>query len=123
MQKKLRRVFMVKRVSVAAFLGVLCGVICMALASYNAPLPWPIKMQIITNRALMGVAIGVSALKMKWWVHGLLMGLLFSLPLGFSSMMAMGLTPTLLFTVTVILGMVYGLIIELFTTVVFKAES
>ena len=114
---------MVRRVSIATILGLLCGVVCMTLASYNAPLPWAIKLQIITNRALIGFAIGISALKMKWWIHGLLLGLLFSLPLGFSSMMAMGLTPTLLFLFTVVLGMVYGLIIELFTTVVFKAEA
>jgi hypothetical protein len=114
---------MLRRISIATFLGLLCGVVCMALASYNAPLPWAIKMQIISNRTLIGLAIGVSALKMKWWIHGLLMGLLFSLPLGFSSMMAMGYTPTILFFMTVLLGMVYGLIIELFATVVFKAEA
>ena len=114
---------MIRRISIATFLGLLCGVVCMALASSNSPFPLAIKMQIIANRALIGFAIGISALKMKWWIHGLLMGLLFSLPLGFSSMMAMGLTPTLLFLMTVLLGMLYGLIIELFTTVVFKAEA
>lgn len=114
---------MVKRIAITTFLGLLCGVVCMALASSGSQLPGAIKMQIIANRTLIGFAIGISALKMKWWIHGLLMGLLFSLPLGFSSMMAMGFTPTLLFLMTVLLGMGYGLIIELFASVVFKAGA
>jgi len=112
-----------KRITIATIFGLICGLICMMLASFNAPLPWAIKMQILANRTLIGFAIGISALKMKWWLHGLLMGFVFSLPLGFSSMFASGPSPFLLFSMTVFLGVVYGLIIEVFVSVVFKAKA
>jgi hypothetical protein len=114
---------MVKRISVATFIGLICGVICMMLASSNAPIPWAIKMQILANRTLIGLAIGISALKMKWWLRGPLLGFVFSLPLGFSSMMASGYAPIWMFTITVLMGIIYGFIIDLFTTVVLKAEA
>lgn len=114
---------MAKRVTVATIFGLICGIICMWLASRNAPIPWAIKMQILANRTLIGFAIGISALKMKWWIHGPLMGLVFSLPLGFSSMMAIGFSPIWMFLITVLMGVIYGLIIELFTTVVLKAGA
>jgi hypothetical protein len=112
-----------KRITIATIFGLICGVICMMMAASNAPIPWAIKMQIITNRTLIGLAIGISVLKMKWWLHGILIGFVFSLPLGFSSMMASGYAPIWLFSITVLLGVVYGLIIEVFTSVVFKAKA
>jgi len=71
----------------------------------------------------MGFAIGISCLKMKWWLHGPLMGFIFSLPMGFSGMMAVGYSPIWMLSATVIMGIIYGVIIELFTTVVFKAKG
>jgi hypothetical protein len=54
------------------------------------------------------------------------MGLLFSLPLAFSSLMAPE-NPDFgrgaLFFWSVVLGMIYGLLIELITTVIFKARQ
>jgi hypothetical protein len=118
--EKLRRVFMEKRIIIATIFGFLCGVVCMA---FNGAVPLAVKMQILASRTLIGFAIGISGLKMKWWLHGLLIGLIFSVPLGFSSVFASALSPYLLFSITVLLGMVYGLIIELFTTVIFKANA
>lgn len=112
-----------KRITIATIFGLICGVICMMLSTSNAPIPLAIKMQILANRTLIGLAIGISVLKMKWWIHGPLMGLVFSLPLGFSSMMATGFSPIWMFSITVLMGIIYGFIIELFTTVVFKAKA
>ena len=53
------------------------------------------------------------------------MGLVFSLPLAFSGLMAPESTEYSkvgMFLWTVILGMVYGLLIEVITSVVFKAK-
>ena len=114
-----------KRVTIATIFGVICGFICMFLASSDGQLPWALSVSIVTGRTLIGIAIGISALKMKWWLHGPIMGVIFSIPMGFSSMLGAGVkfSPAMLFTMTVVMGLIYGFIIELFTTVVFKAKA
>ncbi len=112
-----------KRITIATIFGLLCGVVCMMLASSNAPLPLAIKLQILASRTVMGFAIGISILKIKWWLHGPLLGLIFSLPMGFSGMMAVGYSPVWMLSATLVMGIIYGFVIELFTTVVFKAKA
>ena len=79
------------------------------------------------ERTLIGVAIGISCLTLGHWsVHGLIMGMLFSIPLAFSGLMAPE-NPEFgragLFAWTIVLGMIYGLLIELVTSVLFKAKN
>lgn len=53
------------------------------------------------------------------------MGIIFSLPLAFSGLMAPEnpeYSKTSIFISTIVLGMVYGLLIELITSVLFKAK-
>jgi len=116
---------MVKRVAVATIFGLICGIICWFLSSSEGQLPWALSISIVTGRMLIGVAIGISALKITWWLHGPIMGLVFSIPMGFSSMLGAGgqYSPNMLFVMTVVIGIIYGFIIELFTTVVFKAKA
>ena len=117
-----------KRVIVATGSGVLFGFVCFGLAaSSSGALPLPVVFQIIASRTLIGFAIGISSLSLiHWSVHGLFMGLLFSLPLGFSGLMAPDnpeFTKTAMWVWTVVLGMIYGLLIELITSVFFKARQ
>jgi hypothetical protein len=117
-----------KRLTVATLSGVFFGFVCLSLAA-SAPgqLPWPVACQIVAERTLMGVAIGISCLTLGHWsVHGLIMGMLFSIPLAFSGLMAPE-NPEFgrasLFAWTIVLGMIYGLLIELITSVFFKARK
>ena len=117
-----------KRVAIAALSGLLFGFICYSLASSGpGELALPIALQIIASRTLIGVAIGISCLSLGHWsVHGLVMGFLFSLPLAFSGLMAPEnpeFTKTSMFVWTIVLGMVYGLLIEVITSVFFKARQ
>ena len=117
-----------KRVIVATLSGVLFGLVCFSLASSSAgALPWPVSVQIIVSRTLIGFAIGISSLSLGHWaVHGLVMGLVFSLPLAFSGLMAPEteeFSKTAMWVWTVVLGMVYGLLIEVITSVLFKARQ
>jgi hypothetical protein len=85
----------------------------------------PIKLQIIFSRTLIGFAIGISSLKMHWTLHGLFMGLLFSLPLAFSGLMAPetpDFSASTMFISTVVMGMIYGFLIDLITSLAFKAK-
>ena len=117
-----------KRVAVATLSGVLFGFVCYGLASSGAgELAWPIAVQIILSRTLIGVAIGISCVCLHHWsIHGLVMGLIFSLPLSFSGLMAPEspeFSTAAMFISTVVLGMVYGLLIEVITSLVFKART
>jgi hypothetical protein len=118
----------VKRVTVATLSGVLFGFVCYGLASMGSEeLAWPVAVQIIVSRTLIGFAIGISCLTVVHWsLHGLLMGLLFSIPLAFSGLMAPAspdYSTTEMFVWTIVLGMVYGLLIEVITSAIFKAKA
>ena len=118
---------MAKRVIVASLSGVLFGFVCWSLASSGPePIPWAASVQIVLSRTLIGFAIGISCLSaIHWAIHGPLMGLLFSLPLAFSGFMAPEnpqFTHVQMFVSTILLGMVYGLLIELITSAIFKAR-
>ncbi len=116
-----------KRIVIASLCGILFGFVCFGLASSGpAPLPWPVALQIILSRALIGFGIGISVVSFGHWsVHGLVMGLLFSLPLAFSGLMAPDspeFSRTSMFVWTVVLGMIYGLLTEVITSGLFKAK-
>lgn len=115
-----------KRIMIATIVGVLCGFVCLALASGGeSEVPYAVKMQIIISRTLIGFAIGISSLKFNWALHGLFIGLLFSLPLAFSGLMAPDIEEFGVYTMffsTIIMGMIYGFLIELITSFLLKAK-
>jgi len=116
-----------KRVAVATLAGIFFSFVCVGLASSGpGELAWPVIAQIMASRTLIGFAIGISALSLgHWTVHGAVMGMLFSLPLAFSGLMAPDnpeFSKSAMWIWTVVLGMVYGFLIELITTVLFKAR-
>ncbi|MCK5146275.1 hypothetical protein KAR48_05935 [bacterium] len=116
-----------KRIIIATLSGLLFGFICFLLASSGPEkLPMPVALQIIASRTLIGFAIGISCLRMKHWsIHGLCMGMIFSVPLAFSGLMApetVEFSRSAMLIWTIIFGMVYGLLTELITSVLFKAK-
>ena len=116
-----------KRIIVATLSGVLFGFVCFGLASSSSgALAWPVAVQIIVSRTLIGFAIGISSISLRHWaIHGVVMGLIFSLPLAFSGLMAPespDFSYTSMFISTIIMGMIYGLLIEVITTLLFKAK-
>ena len=114
---------MTKRISIATVIGLICGITAWQLATNlgGKDLPVGVIVCIIISYALLGFAIGISALRLAWWLHGMIMGILFSLPIAFGSLTSP--TPTTAFIWTIVTGVIYGLIIELATTVVLKAEK
>lgn len=116
-----------KRIIIATLSGLLFGFVCFGLASTGSlPIAWPAAVQIILSRTLIGLAIGISfAYLWHWAIHGLAMGLVFSLPLAFSGLMAPAnpdFSRVGMFIWVVVLGMIYGLLIELITSVFFKEK-
>jgi ABC-type multidrug transport system permease subunit len=111
----------VKRVLIATFVGFLCGLICWKMASSNGPMQWQLSVSIILTRTLLGFGIGISSWKLSWWLHGIILGIIFSIPMAFSAMMAPS-DQMFIFWGTIIMGAIYGVIIELVTSVIFKAR-
>lgn len=114
---------MSKRVIIATSSGLLMGLICWAGAVYFLGNRYdvPQLVSIFLHRGIMGFVIGISALRMNWHLHGLLLGLvigsLFAIYVlvtvdvhGTPMWIIMGLFP---------LGALYGWLIELITTRVF----
>jgi hypothetical protein len=109
-----------KRLLIATLFGVISGLICWGLSSSSGPQPWFFAVSTILSRTLIGFAIGISVFKIKWWLHGIIMGLIFSLPMAFQGFYVPG-KELYIFFGTLIMGIIYGFFIELFTTIVFKA--
>ncbi len=109
-----------KRILIATIFGLIFGFVCWGLAaSGEAPMPWFGAVTIIFSRTLIGFAIGISVFKMKWWLHGIILGTIFSIPMAFNVLYSPQ-NAIYIFIGTIILGAIYGLLIELFTTIVFR---
>lgn len=115
------------RLLIATLLGLVFGFVCYGFASMSPePLPTAVALQIIFSRVLIGFAIGISKLRTVWWLHGILLGLLFSLPLAFSGLMAPAseeFTQEMMFFSTLMMGAIYGFLIELVMTVILKLKN
>jgi hypothetical protein len=111
-----------KRLLIATIFGVIFGLVCWGLASSSGPQPWYMAISIILSRALLGFGIGISVLKLGWWLHGIIMGIVFSLPMAFQGFYVPE-KAMFIFWGTLIMGIIYGFLIELFTSIVFKAKA
>jgi len=109
-----------KRIIIATIIGFICGFICMTLASSDPsqPVSLGLKLSIIFSRGITGFMIGISALKLKWWLHGIILGIVGSIPMAFPIMD----DPSIMIG-TFVMGIIYGFIIELVTSILFKAKQ
>ncbi len=116
-----------KRLIIATLSGVLFGFVCFGFACSGSDevATW-LGISIIAGRTLLGFGIGISRFSMGHWsIHGLVMGLIFSLPMAFGAMMGSenpDMSASMIATSTVVMGIIYGFLIELITTVFFKAK-
>ena len=110
-----------KRVIIATICGLIFGFVCMAMASSNPnsseTLTTSIKLIIIFSRCLMGFTIGVSALRISWWLHGMIIGVIASFPMAFSVLDKIDILIG-----TIVMGLIYGFLTELVTSILFKAK-
>jgi len=111
-----------KRVVIATLCGILFGLICMGLASSNPEasetLTATVKWNIVLSRTLMGFLIGVSALRLSWWLHGIALGFIASIPMAIAVLPQMDIAAG-----TFVMGMIYGFLTELITTKFLKAKA
>ena len=108
-----------KRMVIATAIGVVAGLLCV---SAGAGLGLNITLQsfgwAMLNRTLLGFVIGISALRLHWAWHGCLMGVVVGSLFSYSAWMFEG--PAWLVAGLLAGSVIFGLLIEFFTTVVFK---
>ncbi len=117
-----------KRLIIATLLGLVFGFACYGMASSGQnEISTLLAVNIILGRTLIGFGIGISRFSMKHWsLHGIVMGLIFSLPAGFGAMLGPEnpeFSHTMLFVSTIVMGIIYGFLIEFITSVLFKAKQ
>jgi len=113
-----------KRIVIATFFGLLAGVLCTAAGIHIGFLKFTAVnvVWVLLNRGVMGFAIGTSGLKLHWAWNGILMGLVVGSIFSYFLFMNLGLG-TLPVGNLLIGNPVFGLMIEFFTTVVFKQPA
>ncbi len=113
-----------KRVVVATLAGLILGLIeaLVARSGTNVTVGAAGLLTLILGRGVLGFAIAVSCCRMGWWLHGLLMGFIFSLPLAFGAVWVAGRW-AVEFWIVLVVGLVVGLLIELVTAVIFRAKA
>lgn len=117
-----------KRLIICTLLGVVFGFVCLGFASGGKnEISTLLAVNIILGRTLIGIAIGISRFSLKHWsLHGLIMGLIFSIPAAFGALLGPEnpeFNHSMLFISTIVMGMIYGLLTELIATVFFKAKQ
>ncbi len=121
-----------KRFLIAMALGLLFGLLCIALGASHQPAlasPYnPIFWTILTDRMLIGLVVALAGaftlhpiLGVRWLpcLRGACLGAMVSLPLAAGSLSGSpgpDLSPWGIFIATLIVGAVYGLIIDLVAT-------
>ena len=111
-----------KRLFICTTGGIIAGLICTAggyLSGNIQELTFFALAPAFFNRVMLGFIIGISNLRMNYLFHGALIGLLVSLITSIP-FLEDGVTGFIFFTIA---GIIYGLLIELFATKVFKAGT
>ena len=108
------------KILVASILGFIAGIVCWRLASSNGPMVASMAWSIILSRTLIGFVIGISAWKINYLVHGILVGLIVSIPMAFAGGAMQGAKA---FWGTLVLGIVYGFLIALITGLIVKEKK
>lgn len=112
-----------KRTIVAILFGLVAGGICASGAFYGHLLKFSAVtlVFILLNRAVMGFVIGVSGLRWHWAWNGVVMGMAVGSIFSFYLFMQLGAATLPL--VNFCVNGLFGLMIEFFTTVVFKQPA
>jgi hypothetical protein len=111
-----------RRVIIATSWGFVAGVLCYVLGRYwlGIDISLTYLLLLLSHRMLLGFVIGISALRWHWALHGIVLGLIVGIPdYHFRYMILGNLNSGIYF----LFGPIWGLMIEFFTSVVFKARQ
>lgn len=109
-----------KRLRICILGGIISALICtlgsQILLNFP-PITWNSMASTVANRLLLGFVIGVSSWGMNYLLHGAVLGLIVSITV------SIGFLPgdSISFILYTIAGVLYGVMIELLSTVIFKS--
>lgn len=109
-----------KRLLICIIGGIIAGLLCLTggyLTGNIREFTFFTVVPVFFNRVMLGFVIGISCLKMNYLLHGALIGLLVTLITSIPFLEG-GTAGFFLFTFA---GIIYGILIELFATKVFKS--
>lgn len=111
-----------KRIVIATLFGVVAGLLCATATSagHLLKLTAVTFIWILLNRTVMGFVIGVSGLKLHWAWNGIVLGLVVGEIFSYYLFMNLGAQWLLLSPIG---NAIFGVLIEFFTSVVFKAPA
>ena len=103
-----------KRIFIASVLGFLCGIVCLLLSKFAAGtvMTGTVILNGLFNRTLMGFLIATAAVPRHAVARGALLGFLMSV--AYAIPLANPVPP-------IVAGIIYGIVIDVLTTKVFKA--
>jgi len=109
---------------IATVVGLVLGVLLGLLAARTVAQGMPISglAAMVLSLVVAGFALGISALRWCWWLHGLLLGAIALLPLSLAGVWA-GLKWWPGFVFLLGGGLIGGFLIELVTSVIFGAAG
>lgn len=108
-----------RRVMITTLLGTCCGLVSWLICARGMGLQviWSQSVVLVLINALMGFTIGISSLKIHWMIHGSFIGLIYGIALAvFAQSHGLG------FWWALVLGPVFGFVVELCATVLFRAR-
>lgn len=110
-----------RRITIATLFGVVAGALCATASVKFGILEFTTVnlLWVFLNRTVMGLAIGVSGLRIHWAWHGVLMGCV----VGSIFSYFLYMHGVKMAEMTMIGNAIFGLMIEFFTTVVFRAPA
>jgi hypothetical protein len=108
------------RVLVTTILGFVFGIICWLLASREGEMVASAAWSIISSRALLGFVIGISTWRINYVLHGIILGFIVSIPMALGAFATKGFR---IFLATLIMGMIYGFLIELITRFIIREKK
>lgn len=109
-----------KRIILATLFGFISGLFCfLGGRILGIEMGMEDFIMILFHRTLLGFVIGISSLRWHWVLHGVLLGLIIGIPHPFFFQMLHGDSGSGIYF---ILGAVWGVLIEFFTSIVFKAK-
>ena len=113
----------VRRITMTTVLGLVLGAVewLLATGATNTQIPSAGILAIVLSRGVLGFAIGISACELQWWLHGLFLGFVFSLPRAFSTVWVAGQW-TFDFAAVLIAGLAIGFLIQLGAAVEFDLD-
>ena len=109
-----------KRIVITTVLGLISGAIAVGLVSLGSGgFPPEINLRMLISFGFMGFVIGISSLRWHWALNGMVIGAMVGLIEGLAGFAVIGLLNLLI--IPLIFTTISGFLIELITTVGFKA--